>query len=114
MPTAMRGFKANLEQAELAPPFPFSKQMPLLEGGRPAALGAQPFRMRRTRPATCCSTYRPIRARQRALQDAAVEQRLCAAMARPLRRLRRAARAIRAHGVAGTAGSPDGNCGALG
>ena len=62
MPTAMRGFKGNLERAELAPPFPFSKQMSLLkvDGTRawePAF--PDPAHMRR---GTCCSTWKPIRA----------------------------------------------------
>ena len=36
MPTTLRGYKRNLEQAELAPPLPFSKGMPLLKvsGGK--------------------------------------------------------------------------------
>ena len=81
MPTAMRGFKGNLEQAELAPPFPFSKRMPLLkiDSGR----RWQPAFPDAAHPHGHLLFDVQADPRQaRAVQDAAVEQRLCAAMAR--------------------------------
>ena len=81
IPTAMRGFKGNLEQAELAPPFPFSKRMPLLkiDSGR----RWQPAFPDAAHPHGHLLFDVQADPRQaRAMQDAAVEQRLCAAMAR--------------------------------
>ena len=84
MPTAMRGFKDNLEHAELAPPFPFSKQMSLLKVGG----------MRGWEPAFPDPAHAPghllfdleADPRQRqAIQDPEVERRLAAAMAEHLR-----------------------------
>ena len=81
IPTAMRGFKGNLEQAELAPPFPFSKRMPLLkiDSGR----RWQPAFPDAAHPHGHLLFDVQADPRQaRAVQDAAVEQRLCAAMVR--------------------------------
>jgi len=81
MPTAMRGFKGNLEQAELAAPFPFSKEMPLLKiGGRPRWQPAFPDAAHP--PGHLLFDVQDDPPQARAVQDAAVEQRLCAAMAR--------------------------------
>ena len=83
MPTAMRGFKGNLAHAELEPPLPFSKQMPLLKigGGR----GWEPaFPDPAHAPGHLLFDLEADPRQRRPLQDPAVERRLVAAMAEHL------------------------------
>ena len=80
MPTALRGYKDNLQNAELAAPLAFTKEMPLLKigGGR----GWEPaFPDPAHRPGHLLFDLDVDPHQERPVQDTAVEQRLAAAMA---------------------------------
>ena len=77
MPTAMRGFKGRIEQAELAPPFGFTRGMPVLKLPRNS-------RTARTADGASDDLLFDLHndpQQQRPLEDGAVKERLAARMA---------------------------------
>lgn len=77
MPTTMRGFKPKLETAELAPPFTFTKNMPLLRIRNAVGDGAM-----KADPDHLLFDLEVEPGQERSLSDEAVEQRMCAAALR--------------------------------